>query len=242
MSVSRNADFLFGGNAEDLGLDFEGIYNRMYVYELETRHFSSDMYDYDEALYDRGFGWQGDFTDDDGDIWEYFYNTANNISVTYCYAQELELMIILIGTGNAYEQFYGSPGIGTTPPPVPGYVGFPLVPDVGLLVQTAEYIDSGYFFEWGADTFFLGGNLYIVSEDFVYMYSFPRSRLADSTPFYYQLFANGFEELRESEYAEDHLCLRGRALVDSDRMTSGLQKGCLCTFFSQVKSRSANRL
>ena len=203
MSVSYNATFLFGGNAVDLTLDLDGLYSRTYVYDLEERHSNSDSYEYGGALLDNGFDWQGSYLDDDNDIWEYFYSSANNISVAYCYAQELELMIILIGTGNAYETIYGSSGSGTIPPAAPGYTRFPLVPDAGLLVPTAEFLDSGYLYEWGVERYVLGDNTYIVSDDYVYLYSFPKNRLEDSVPFYIQLLENGFEVIRETEYELD---------------------------------------
>jgi hypothetical protein len=205
-SVSHNAIFLFGGNASELLLDFGGLYSRAYIYDLEERHYFSDIFAYVEALFDNGFIWQGDFIDDDGDTWEYFYNVPNNISLTFCYAHEYEFIIILIGTGNSYEGLYGSSGIGEIPPPppaVPGYAGFPLVPDVGLLVSSAVLIESGYLQEWGFDTYILGDNTYIVRDDFVYVYSFPISRISDSDPFYAQLLINGFEPLRETEYEQD---------------------------------------
>ena len=203
ISVSRNASFITGGNANEFDFDLDGIYSRLYAYSLAARYSMSDIDAYGVILVERGFYWQGDFVDIDGDLWEYYYDTRNNISVSYCYAHELEMVIILIGTGDAYKQLHGSSDIGLPPPSVPGYVNFPLVPDVGLLIPSAELIDSRYFYEWGLESFTLGGNLYVVKDDYIYLYKLPLSHIEDSEIFYVFLLENGFEVIRENFYDED---------------------------------------
>jgi len=118
-SVSYTASLILSGTAEDVGVDLfldidrSGVFNFDYAfyYSLEERHFIPDTDDYDIVLENNGFIFQGiEITEDIDDVtYVFLYHPGNNVSLVYSYYWEYEVLFILIGTGNAYDQlmYYG---------------------------------------------------------------------------------------------------------------------------------------
>ena len=109
-SIVNEVFFLMGGAARDLELDGYG-YERSYMYLL----FGADAYRtvdlYEDALLARGFIWQDDVEGPDDTEWFYFYHQAHDLSVTLWYLRNYDMMVVAIGHGNIYQDFYGYQGI-----------------------------------------------------------------------------------------------------------------------------------
>jgi S1-C subfamily serine protease len=105
---SANADvlFLIGGPAADMGLDEYG-YERTYMYSTLGTSVQSIVNQYGEALLERGFIWQEDVElAEYNTMWFYYYHQADDISVSIWYLEDYGILVVAIGSGNIYEDYY----------------------------------------------------------------------------------------------------------------------------------------
>ena len=213
LSVSRNASLLISGTAIDLGYDLvldideAGIYNfdYAYLYLLAEEHFIPDTDVYDEVLEDHGFIFQGvELVTEDDDLevtYVFLYNSRLNMSLVYCYNWNYEFLLMLIGRGNTFEILGGS--VSDRDVDFTGYTLFPFVPDFGELVPRAQLIGYGFAREYGIDDEFrLDGNLYMVSDDYVFIYHLPEQHLSDGEIFIELLLDSGFITERQTYYED----------------------------------------
>lgn len=109
MSVSRNASLLFSGTPLSLGLLPGDIiydyYDYLFMYILPFDVWSSDTLDYEDVLWDAGFFFQNE-VDYGDEVWVYFFNEDLDISVSYAYVPEDEILLIAIVPGDVYTLFY----------------------------------------------------------------------------------------------------------------------------------------
>ncbi|MCL2634885.1 MAG: trypsin-like peptidase domain-containing protein [Oscillospiraceae bacterium] len=216
LSVSRNAYLGMAGTASDLGfnlvLDFDvtGSYHfdYAYYYLLEEPYFISDTDEYDDVLEDHGFDLQGAYFDDkDGITYVFFYLAKQNTSLVYSYYWEYEILVVVVGSGNAYQQLSGGSASTTTPqtptqPAVPNaYQRFPAVPDFGKVIKDAKLIDEGYLHEFGLEYITFDGNYYGFKNNYLYIYDLDD---LDDVFVYLDdyLLVNNFDERRETYYED----------------------------------------
>jgi hypothetical protein len=106
LSVSRNASLLLSGTCSDLDMGLGDYYDYFYVYELPVGHILDDTDEFDEALEEHGFVFQ-EVVFYDEETWVYFYNRSRNLSVSYVFDLEHDIVIVAIGQGDVYETYYG---------------------------------------------------------------------------------------------------------------------------------------
>jgi len=212
LSVSSNASLILSGTAVDMGyalvleIDEAGIYSfdYAYLYSLPEPHWIPDTDRYDDVLEDNGFIFQGvEITTEDDDMevtYVFLYNSRLDISLVYCYYWNYEALLILIGWGNTFEVLGGT--ISERGTDFIGYTLFPFVPDFGELVSRAQLVGYGLASEYGIDELKLDGNLYIVDDDYVYIYHLPEVFLGDGEIFIDLLLQNGFVTERQTYYEE----------------------------------------
>jgi hypothetical protein len=113
LSVSRNATLTGAGSAATFDLDFNGIYEYVYIYSLTGELMIPDTDEYDTFLFEAGFEFQDVINHGDA-IWVYFYHRGQNTSLSYAMAREQNILVIAIGSGNAYETYYAEDAPATT--------------------------------------------------------------------------------------------------------------------------------
>jgi hypothetical protein len=129
LSVSRNARLQMSGTPSDLGhvsgdllYDYFGF---LYIYSLEERHWIADTDEFDEIMISNGFEQQaGRWHNDDTEYWMYFYHRGRNVSLTYSFSPDFDILLAAVSSGNVFDDFFNNfeavPGV---PPSNPAIVG-----------------------------------------------------------------------------------------------------------------------
>jgi len=121
-SVSANASLRFEGTPAELGMSagdiFYDFYDYVFVYRLAQNVWIADTDIFDRALAQHGFIMQN-IQHHGNNTWVYHYNATRNISLTYVFEWDNDLLSVLIVPGDAYTAFYhgGTPTRGTATPP-----------------------------------------------------------------------------------------------------------------------------
>jgi hypothetical protein len=207
LSVSDNASLLLGATANDIdfivGDNYE--FEFVFVYELDNRHFVRDTDKYDDVLMDNGFQWQGLEVLDDITV-AFLYHPIRDISLTYAFVHSDDLLFIAVGRGNALDALSGGLEdidiLGSLD--ITGYERFSFVPDFGVLIPYAEFLESGDAYRFiSGDHYALDDNIYILSDDYVYVYWLDDDIAENAVGLYeLALMANGFDLVRSAYYAD----------------------------------------
>jgi len=109
LSVSPYGSFLLSGTPSNLGLFRGGIfydyYDYIYTYSLLGREWIDATDAFDDALIGSGFIHQN-AKDFDTEFWMYFYHPIHNVSLSYGFAFEVDMLIIAVAEGDVYEALY----------------------------------------------------------------------------------------------------------------------------------------
>jgi len=152
-SISQNANLIIGGTADDMDFDLVldidefGVYHFDYVfyYDLAYTHWIRDTDLFDDSLVEQGFIWQG-FENVDTDFYAFFFHPSHDVSVAYTYYRDYDALVIVIGSGDAYNILFSS---GAISPPIefPGQT----TPDPLLMGLWIWDESSAYELYFGAD-------------------------------------------------------------------------------------------
>jgi len=108
-SVSAHAEPLFMGTPAELGLSagsvFYDLYDFMFVYNLASNVWIADTDAFDITLAQNGFVMQN-IVHHGNNTWVYHFNAARNISLSYVFERDNDLLSVLIVPGDAYTAFY----------------------------------------------------------------------------------------------------------------------------------------
>jgi len=122
LSVSRNASLLFGGTPANLGLVpgdiIYDLYDYLYMYDLQANRWIADTDEYDIILMDHGFIFQN-IVHHDTDVWVYFFHPDQNISLSYAFMTDSDILLIAIVTGDVYTAFYHGGEVAEAPQHIP---------------------------------------------------------------------------------------------------------------------------
>jgi len=121
MSASRHGRFSFSGTPDSLGLSRGDVlydyYYYLYIYDLQARHWIADTDAFDVLLLDSGFIFQS-IRFHDGDTWVYFFHPSQDMSLSYAFMPDGDVLLIAIAQGDVYTRFYyGEPDENDAPPP-----------------------------------------------------------------------------------------------------------------------------
>jgi len=212
LSVSHNATLHFSGTPTDLGLlpgdivfDF---YDYLYIYDLPFQYATDGVEAFTMALFERGFISKGvEITDDEA--WMYLFHPEQNVSLSY-FLMTLEdsfFLLIAVVEGNVHERLHpGSTPVSPPTTPAPGYARFPSVPIFGAASATAVLMAEGFALsDFDVEELLLDGNLYIVSDDYAFIYDISQTHIdADYDVYQELLFAHGFQQQRSAFHPIDN--------------------------------------
>jgi len=166
MSVSRHGTFYFSGTPADLGLSVGDVlydfYDYLFIYEMPRQHWITDTDAFDDALFASGFTFQ-DVMNFGNETWVYFYHGYQDVSLSYGFLADSDLLIIGVVYGNVYERLYGG-----EPAPIHNdvdFTGHPLVNGTW-----AWDTDSGYTYDFWPDGTGIRGFYWNIQEFYWYAY------------------------------------------------------------------------
>jgi len=126
-SISNNAELIFEGTPAELGLStgdlLYDLYDFVFAYDLAQSVWIADTDAFDQALSQHGFVMQN-IVHHGRETWVYHFNAARNISLSYLFAWDYDMLSVLIVPGDAYTAFYHSdPQLGGDTTTLPAIVG-----------------------------------------------------------------------------------------------------------------------
>jgi S1-C subfamily serine protease len=203
LSVSSNTWLFLAGSAVDMEFDYGGLYQYVYLYELQTRFFVQDTDAYDALLMQHGFIFQ-DVVLYEEETWVYLFHPTDNISVSYCFFIDYDMLMIAIGRGNAYETHYGSSigGGGSPNPGQPGgYEWYPEVLDFGGRFPNARFLEEGRAGDLLGGEISFSNRSYILDFEHIFCYEVLHSNIADIDTYIALLQSQwGFDLTSETVY------------------------------------------
>jgi len=108
-SVSNHAALLFEGTPGELGLAagsvFYDLYDFIFVYSISQDVWIPDTDAFDRALAQNGFFLQN-IVRHGNNTWVYHFHAGRNVSLSYVFEWDNDLLSVLIVPGDAYTAFY----------------------------------------------------------------------------------------------------------------------------------------
>ena len=206
-SISLNAEFIAGlsVDAEFEGTTVATYYEFVYGYNLDERFVGMEKTQYASALIDHGFMYQGEH-EADGQWLTFFYHPMQDVSLLMSFHRHPNnMMMIVLGRGNAHQRIMNLDGAEGLPQAPQTYIRFPSIPDFGAVSASAILVREGFAFsDFDIQELRLRENLYITSNDYIFVYDLPEALLETVGGAYDDLlFAHGFE-LRRSTFYDEH--------------------------------------
>ncbi|MCL2215548.1 MAG: trypsin-like peptidase domain-containing protein [Defluviitaleaceae bacterium] len=107
-SISRNAVLLMSGTPADLGEApgsmYYDYYEYLVIFHLPEAHWIPDTDMFDIALMERGFVFQNIVHW--AETWVYFFHPGYNVSVSYAFYWNYDLLLVGVVYGDIYYEFY----------------------------------------------------------------------------------------------------------------------------------------
>jgi hypothetical protein len=125
----------------------------------------------------------------------FLHHPGLDVSVLLSYRYRDEVMMIVLGEGNAYE------GINPQMPAQSAqtYSRFPTIPVFGAISNHSVLLVEGTAHDLGLYEYWQNDNLYIVSTDYIYVYGISQPYAdADIVIYIADLMTKGFEVIRAS--------------------------------------------